>query len=128
MKPIIKNCFEKALKLNENHPDGNYRHFTFLFQCGKMLSIGMNRKAEPKIYLGYPPYSKLHSEIDAINKARHTLDISKGFEIINIRLTKGGRLRLSKPCVHCQQVLDNLGCEDVIYSVDDGFAKDLLIF
>jgi hypothetical protein len=113
-------CLSKAIELNKNHPDGRYRHFTFLLIKGKIIGWGMNHPGEPNKAVGYPSYSKIHSEIDAYTKNRNKL--GKGFEVVNIRLSVNNELRMSQPCGVCQSLLDRVGCTKIIFSTNNGFV------
>jgi len=83
--------------------------------------MGVNRVAEPLLYLGYSKFSGRHAEHDVLIKAKGIMDHSKPFEIINIRLNKRGEIRLSKPCKVCYSWLTTMNCKSIFYSTNEGF-------
>ena len=120
-------CTDIALANNHKHPETDaYHHFSFIIQSNKIIEWGTNKKADALYYLGYPSYSKMHSEVDAYRKAKGLLDKSIPFEVLNIRLTqKTNKLRNSMPCKCCFNFLKNLGCKRVWYSTDFGVFSSI---
>ena len=122
-RKMIEECLKIALKHNtpEKHQEwGYYHHFSFVIQNGKILEWGKNRRGSPLLYLGYQPYTKMHSEVDAYFKAKGILDKIKRFEVINIRLDKYNIIRRSEPCRCCSAFLRNLGCYRIWFSTNIG--------
>jgi hypothetical protein len=115
-KTIIRECIRTAIEKNKYHPVGNglKRHFSFIIQDNKIIEIGFNKNQKP--LPGYPEYSKIHSENDAFRKAKGLINFSKRWDVINIKITKRGLLRLSKPCKCCFRFLSNLGCHSVVFT------------
>jgi hypothetical protein len=103
-----------------------YIHYTFIVQDNKIIEYGVNRPGEPPIHYGYHAFNgykpKIHSEIDAYKKAKGLLVPNKWFEIVNIRLNKQGKIRMSKPCFCCENILRELGCKKFYFSHNTGFA------
>jgi hypothetical protein len=100
-----------------------------MIQNNAILGKGYNRPATPMI--GYPTYGKLHSEPDAYAQCRGIMDKNVPWSMINIRLSKVGNLKISKPCKCCHAFLKRLGCKELWFttgyeSVPHGFAR--LIF
>lgn len=126
-KQIILDCLRVARGqvFNKNHPEyGNYLHWTFIVQDGKVLGFGRNRPGRPYYdNFGYTALSKIHSEMDCWRKVKGLINSNKSFKCINIRLNKQGELRLSKPCACCVSFLDFVGCHSVIFSTEAGFGK-----
>lgn len=125
-KRILRQCLRIAQEKNtpDSHPEwGNYHHFSFVIQNNKIIEYGFNRPGRPLDGFGYPESGKIHSENDAYRKARGILESQKPFDIINIRLSKSGDLRMSKPCSCCNSFLSVVGCRNVYFSTDSGFAK-----
>jgi hypothetical protein len=82
---------------------------------------------EPPIHMGYVQRingaePKLHSELVAYRRAKGIMTIHD-FHIINLRLNRQGKTRLSKPCVCCYEILKTAGCKSFFYSTEDGFGK-----
>ena len=122
---IIQQCLSVAQKNNAagRHKDNTrFLHYTFIVQRNRVLGYGMNHPGEPAIHLGYPKTSKIHSEIDAFRRCKHALILGVKFEALNIRLSKNGELRISKPCPCCSTFLREIGCHVVVYSTDVGFV------
>ena len=70
---------------------------------------------------GYTP--RLHSELDAYRRAKGLI-MNDDFQMINIRLCNEGKsLKNSCPCSVCQEWMKSLNCRQVVFSVDNGFAK-----
>ena len=129
-KYMVKHCLNVAREMNnpEDHPEwGCYHHFTFILDGNKILHYATNKKGDPLIYYGYPTYGKIHSEPEAYRGARHYLKDINSFDILNIRLSKFGNLRISKPCEHCSDFLVKRGCKRAYYSVPWGFIQLNLI-
>lgn len=124
---ILRDCLRIAReKCNpESHPEYNcYIHYSFVIQNNKIVEYGFNRQGKPPAGFGYnPEFGKIHSETDAFRKAKGILDFNKPFDIVNIRLNKRGALRLSAPCSCCSLFLNVVGCRNIFFSTNDGFAK-----
>jgi len=123
-KKILKQCLRISHEKNQpdSHPEyGNYHHFSFIIQNNKIIEYGFNRPGQP--LNGYPEFGKIHSENDAYRKARGILCSQKPFDIVNIRLSKSGILRMAKPCACCNNFLSVVGCRNIYFSTDNGFAR-----
>jgi hypothetical protein len=128
-KRIIRQSVAMARSKNtpDLHPEwGNFHHFSFIIQKDKILEMGFNRNGPPLDGFGYnKDFGKIHSENDVYRKAKGIIDPQKPFDIINIRLNKRGELRLSKPCNCCMNFLEIVGCRNIYFSTNNGFAKML---
>jgi hypothetical protein len=125
-KRILRDCLRIALSKNKSHPEwGNYHHFSFIVQGGKILEVGFNRSGSAVEGFGYGSEypQKIHAENDVYRKARGILDFGKPFDVINIRLNKRGEVRISKPCECCLNFLSAVGCRNVYFSTEVGFAR-----
>ena len=83
-KSILKTCIQMAISKNnpESHPEwGNFHHFSFIVQAGKILSMGFNRQVTDAP-LGYKEYNKLHSEWDVYRRAKGIINRTKGFDVV----------------------------------------------
>lgn len=124
-KSLLDECARLSLVHMPKHPQHNcYRHYSFIIQRNQIVEWGVNRSSEPLI--GYPKYGKLHSECSAYFKARGIMEQNKEFEVVNIRLSANGGLKISKPCPCCQNFLSKFGCRGVWFSTEAGFAKIIL--
>lgn len=102
-----------------------YLHWSFIVMNNTIQSCGVNRRGLPPVYLGYRERidgntPSIHAEFDAVRKIRSRLNAP--FSCINIRLSKGGELRLSKPCICCYNWLKLLGCKLFVFTTDVGFS------
>lgn len=117
--------FSRTRNTKELHSEwGNYHHFSFLIWDGKILTWATNKKDGcSHIKFGYLPRSKVHSEYEAVRKAKSWVDLSN-CAIVNVRLNKLNETKLSAPCKSCKAYLVSQGINTVYYSVDnDSFEK-----
>ena len=118
-RKTLVTCLDIALKNNTpaKHPQWDYyHHYSFIVQHEKIIEFCMNRRSSPLTLLGYPDYSKMHSEIDAYFKARGILEKNKSFEVVNIRLTKTNRIVMSQPCPCCYSFLSKSGASKIWFT------------
>ena len=94
----------------------------------KICSVGVNRQHEPDKKFGYHGrrnsidfVPKLHSEADVLRKYYNRL--SKGWSLINIRLSKSGNLALSLPCFVCLNLVKKYDVNEIWYSTNNYFLK-----
>lgn len=121
---ILRECLRLAKEKNETRNDTNFRHYSFIIQKNKIIEMGQNIPyAEALIHFGYPENSGIHAECMAYKRAKGIMDHDAPFEMVNIRLSKAGKMRLSKPCECCYTFLQIQGCAIVHFSTDIGFAK-----
>ena len=91
------------------------RHGAIIVRGKKLISQGINRsKTHPK---SIHPYSAIHAEFDAVCKAKGTIE---GATMYVARLLADGTKGMSKPCPHCQKLIENSGIAEVIYTDVDG--------
>lgn len=126
---IITQCIRIAKRSLASHPElNNFPHLSFIVQDKKLIEWATNSCHEPPIHFGYsreeePDFRpKLHSELWAFKRARGLLN-NGPFEILNIRLNRLGKIKLSRPCKKCFKLLASLGCKTFYYSSDCGFLK-----
>jgi hypothetical protein len=133
---IINESLEIALSLlprakQERQTKNKFFHFAFGYKKNKLLAIGQNNpeKTHPQALmlakrfntdLTYPYF---HAETDLISRmwGKHYIDNS--LRMVIIRLNKHGKLRCSKPCARCEQIINSLGIDKIWWSIDDGFNK-----
>lgn len=106
-------------------------HFAFGYHKSKLLAIGQNNpekthtrafKIAQKFNLD-TEYPYLHAETDLISRMFERYYINEAIKIVVIRLNKNGELRNSKPCKHCQIIMNALGIDKIYWSVNNGFKK-----
>lgn len=121
-KRILNNCLTTAVAKLPNHNEP-YCHYTFIVQDNRIVSDGVNRKASPLTFLGYESHTKMHSEVNAYFRAKR-IDKKASFEAVNIRLTRTGAIRNSKPCKCCFGFLKGLGCKRIWFTTNlENFAS-----
>jgi len=129
-KTILRECIRCACARNERIQHLDFRHFSFVVVGNKIISCGNNVTfLTPKTGMLYPKYrgytevgTGIHSEVFAYKKARGLLN-GADFEIVNVRVTNRGDVKLSKPCPCCVQFLKQLGCTRVWFSTEAGMAS-----
>lgn len=121
---MILQCYralEIAKAMSHLH-NGRCKHFSFIFQKRKILTIGTNNycKSHPRtLQFDYHDNAKLHSELDAvISLGRKSC---KNLILVNIRLDNNGNLAYSKPCNGCSGLIRQLQFKKVYYSVNGKF-------
>lgn len=123
---ILNHCLGHAHATLTKHPQhAHYMHWSYIVQDQRVVEWGMNRDHTPALHFGYGPNAKLHSELVAYKKARGLL-ANGPFNVVNIRLNRQGQVKLSAPCLVCQQWLASVGCEKVWFSLPGGWAKLIL--
>ncbi len=124
-RKLLETCINHAIKFLPKHPQyENYKHYTYIIQNNKIVDFGLNRCGTPDS--NYHNHCKIHSELDAIYQAYGLIDKKSSFYAINIRLTKQGLLRNSKPCTCCYNLLKTFNCKFIWYSTRIGFTKIVL--
>ena len=98
-------------------------YFCFLFVKNKIHVVGYN---SPKTHpLSNNPYKMVHAETDAVLKyvrlkdeyRKYEEDTLKNVDALVVRLsTDKKKLRMSKPCSHCEDFLLGFGIRNVWYS------------
>jgi hypothetical protein len=125
-KSLLKQILEVCGKKLSRHPElNNFPHYSFVIKDGKIVSWARNSKVEPPKHFGYHRKwdkgfrPKYHSELAAYKKN----PVKPPFQIVNVRLTRQGKLRMSKPCPACTKLMTALGCCRFYYSFDHGFLE-----
>jgi deoxycytidylate deaminase len=124
MDQKIKKCIEITKCIKKDKESGRSFHSTFIYDKGKLLSIGFNNYKKLHRRNTFGPYkgtkdnpeqyiAGLHSEIDAIIKLGRT-DCSR-LSFINIRIDNNNNPNMSKPCENCFRVLQGLGFKQIYY-------------
>ena len=120
-RKMIDKCLSIAITNLTKHEEP-YCHYTFVVQGRAIIEWGTNRRGSPLMFLGYQKHTKMHSEVDAYFKAKGIMNGS--FEVLNIRLTKSGEIKNSRPCQCCFDFLKGMGCKRITFSTDIGhFAR-----
>jgi hypothetical protein len=121
-KKLITECLRIAYQNNTptKHPQWEcYHHFSFVIQKNDIINWGTNRSGNALTAVGYGDWQKIHSEFEAWRKSKNRIG-SETFEMLNIRLTKLGKIRDSRPCDCCYNFLKNLNCRRISFSMNGG--------
>jgi len=128
MKILDKN-FYKAIEISyafagKCKSSHRCRHFSFIFDRTKLLSIGMNSCKTHPLNLRYKyvnrqndPISSFvgtHSEMSAVIKLG--LKDCRGLTIINTRINRSNQLDYSFPCKGCIDMIGKFGFSCVYYT------------
>lgn len=129
-KRQLDECVSRAIKSLDKHPmwdhpkKPKFFHYAFLYQSGTEISFGYNHFG--KVPKSYHEDSLTHAEVHAYSRAKRKLDIDKPFEVFNVRLSRSGEVKMSKPCECCHHFLTELGCNRVYFTTECGIARMLL--
>jgi hypothetical protein len=125
-KALIKQILCLCNKRLTRHPElNNFPHYSFVIRNGKIVSWARNSKVEPPRHFGYHRDGdatfrpKYHAELAAYRKN----PVKPPFQIVNVRMSRQGSLRISKPCLACAKLMTALGCNKFYYSFNDGFLE-----
>jgi deoxycytidylate deaminase len=124
---LTTNCVRLARNLVEVVEKQTWKHFSFICRRNTVYSIGWNNcnKTHPLAYKHNYKFNAIHSELHAIIKFNCRIrDFSK-FCVINVRLDKYNKVRMSKPCHTCQKLLYHFGVKNVWYSNNVGLFDKL---
>ena len=106
---INKNLLKKtAMKSNRMQ-----KHSSFIFKNGNLVSIGYNNEFS-------------HAEEKAINSYYSDV-IMKGYTMVNLRLTRSGRIGMAKPCPACFALLKEKKFRKIIYSTNEGTFQEIYL-
>jgi deoxycytidylate deaminase len=100
------------------------RHFSFIFERGRLVSMGINSYKTHPLNLKYNYINKekhkissivgTHSEMSAVIKLG-SADFSK-LTLINTRINRKNELDYSCPCAGCRDMIGKLGFKNVFYT------------
>jgi deoxycytidylate deaminase len=121
---IIEITFALAGKYQHNK---RCRHFSFIFEKQRLLSIGINNPKTHPLNLRYNYINKqrdkisemvgTHSELNAVIKLG--LEDCSGFTMVNTRINRNNKLDYSYPCNGCMDMIKKYGFKKIIYSTKD---------
>jgi deoxycytidylate deaminase len=99
---------------------GHSKHFSFLVERNKIISMGWNRSFDthPLAKRFGHRFNCVHSELDCILNFPYPFPHLSYYTLINIRLV-GTEFRMAKPCLKCEKMLDFFGISDIIYSTNN---------
>lgn len=124
-KRLLDEALAIARRTSLKHPERrHYMHWTFIVADGKIIEWATNKVGEPPVHFGYHwrrVAPKLHAEYIAFKRARGLLD--GPFDVINVRLNRRGAMRMSAPCEVCGVWLKAVGCRNMWFTTDMGWAS-----
>jgi len=96
-----------------------------------VISVGQNMmKTHPaqfkyNQYVTYDRLPHIHSEVNAISKARP--DLMRGATMYIFRRDRNGDIAMCRPCDACMQAIRDAGIKDVYYTNRNGFCYERII-
>lgn len=108
----------------ENHPHKGemaFLHSSLIVRGGKVLSVGINSPSQNGFCRHYAAYdqTQLHAEFSCVNKIRRKINL-RGCTMYNCRMTRGGKISISKPCESCETMLREYGFKKVVFTTQKG--------
>lgn len=105
-----------------NLPDSSCKHFTFICERNKIISVGWNNswKTRPEAAKYGHRFNSIHAEVDAIKKFPHNIALLPKYSLYNVRLLKSGRVAMSRPCGPCSKLLFDFGVSKLFYTNNFG--------
>jgi hypothetical protein len=126
---VIKKCINKSIEISRRRGVWNRcRHFTFILDGKKIVSLGTNSKKTHPLNLLYPYTNRnmetisqfvgTHSEMKAVLLLGP--ENCRGLSLFNIRIDRNGMLRQSRPCRGCMSMIKNLGFYEIFHTDNEG--------
>jgi deoxycytidylate deaminase len=119
--------------INKHNADLRCRHFSFILDRNRIISIGMNSTKTHPMNLKYNYINKnkqkisdivgTHSELNAIIKLGIE-DCSK-LTLINTRINRNNLLDNSAPCHGCSDMINQLNFKNVFYTTCEGIFEKI---
>lgn len=109
----------EVLKKRALNSELHYKHSACLLKGDKILKIGINKYFKTLVHNNTNVKLSIHAEIDALFKLDQRL-LTKGMDILIIRIGKSDKLRNSRPCNSCIDKLQQKGIRKAYYSDGNG--------
>lgn len=101
-----------------------HHHYAVLVKGGKIVATGRNQACKNSIVLDYEHFlyprkknPNLHAELNCASAIRD-IDLS-GYKLYVIRVTNGGAVGNSRPCLMCENYLRDRGLKKAYYSINN---------
>lgn len=114
--------------INKHNADLRCRHFSFIMNKNKILSIGLNSLKTHPLNLKYNYVNKnnqniseivgTHSELSAVIKLGE--EDCSGLTLVNTRINRNNMLDFSAPCSGCCDMINQLNFKNVYFSNAQG--------
>src|SRR5512138_3045127 len=82
-----------------------HKHAAVVYRGSNIVATGVN-------------HDEVHAEVQALKKLWP--DHRTGTTVVSIRMTRGGKLGMAKPCKACEEYMRKAVVKKVIYSTNDG--------
>ena len=118
------NRIELAIKIARANPEKKWKLAAVGCRGGRVVSVGMNSFQQNDSPPGTIHYSCLgrHAETEMLRLA------SKPPRTVYVaRVSKGGQLRLARPCKNCYAALRQAGVKKIIYTTNNGIAEERIV-
>jgi tRNA(Arg) A34 adenosine deaminase TadA len=116
----IDKYFSIAKKEAKKAKNEDYKHGAVLVKGGSIISVSHNVSIPSKFADRYKIHGGIatrHAEINCVLGLDKK--VTSGAVLFVVRVSRGGNLRLSKPCPMCRSVLEYVGVKKVYYSIDN---------
>jgi deoxycytidylate deaminase len=119
------NILQKATEFclaQYNNIQHNYKHFSFIFRKTRLVAFGINApyKTHPVALRFGHRFASIHSELAAILSFPYPNKELRDCRLINVRVDKYGKIKMSKPCKNCEPMLSWAGLKEIWYSTNNG--------
>ncbi len=125
---LLNKCVALTKALRETNAETRCQHFSFIFHKNKLITIGKNSKKSNPTNIKNPKINQegkriknkyTCSELHAFIKFKNMTNIPFGkVNLVVTRIDRNGRIRGSKPCTSCQNLLNFLNLKEIYYTVD----------
>ena len=119
--------------INKHNADLRCRHFSFIIDRNRIISIGLNSLKTHPLNLKYRYVNKMkenisnivgtHSELSAVLKLGQE-DCSK-LTLVNTRINRNNMLDFSAPCSGCSDMINQLNFKNTYYTNSQGKFEKL---
>lgn len=110
--------------INKHNADLRCRHFSFILDRNRIISIGLNSPKTHPLNLKYNYVNKnnqkisdivgTHSELSAVIKLGE--EDCSGLTLVNTRINRNNQLDFSAPCSGCCDMINQLNFKNVYFS------------
>lgn len=125
---LLNKCVALTKALREPNAETRCQHFSFIFHKNKLITIGKNSKKSNPTNIKNPKINQegkriknkyTCSELHAFIKFKNMTNIPFGkVNLVVTRIDRNGKIRGSKPCTSCQNLLNFLNLKEIYYTVD----------